>query len=305
MTMFNVDVIDNENSYVCFNEKKHRQWVQNNNIPCISVTNLIGKYIHIFDSNFWSGAKALEAIMLPQHFKAIKGNLYSSKKIDSKIFEEFNIDESLFLAKKADILKEWELKNKEDCDRGIALHKKREEQALDNVIPTIPSLGIGGSMRCNTTNIIEYGEECNYPELLLNYEDPDGKFVLSGRADSVIVQNADVSVLDYKTSETIKKSSYYNRNSRKYTSMLFPLNHLMDCNFYHYVMQLSTYAWMIQQHDSRFNIKGLAIIHIDRNNKETIHDVPYLKKEVEDMIADYKKSLKVKEAYDKIKPIVY
>lgn len=305
MTMFNVDVIDKENGYVCFNEKKHRYWVQDSDISCISVTTLIGKYIPIFDSDFWSGAKALEAIMLPQHFKAIKGKLYSSKKIDSKIFKEFNVDESLFLAKKADILKEWELKNKEACDRGTAIHKKREEQALDNVIPTIPSLGIGGSMRCSTTNLIEYGEECNYPELLLHYEDPDGKFVLAGQADSVVVQNADVSVLDYKTNEAIKKSSYYNRNSRKYTSMLFPLNHLMDCNFYHYVMQLSTYAWMIQQHDSRFNIKGLAIIHIDKNNKETIYDVPYLKKEVEDMIADYKKSLRIKEAYDKIKPIVY
>jgi hypothetical protein len=114
-----------------------------------------------------------------------------------------------------------------------------------------------------------------------------------------------VSVLDYKTNEEIKKSSYYNRNSRKYTPMLFPLNHLMDCNFFHYAMQLSTYAWMIQQHDSRFNIKGLAIIHIDKKNKEVVYDVPYLKKEVEDMVADYKKSLRVKEAYDKIKPIVY
>ena len=49
--------------------------------------------------------------------------------------------------------------------------------------------------------------------------------------------------------------------------MKYPLGNLQDSNYWHYVLQLSTYAWMIQMMDPRFKIKKLALIHYDHDNK--------------------------------------
>ena len=73
--------------------------------------------------------------------------------------------------------------------------------------------------------------------------------------------------------------------------MLYPLNDIMDCNFYHYTLQLSTYAWMIQKYNPNFNIKKLMLIHYDHEGNVTEHEVDYMKDHVERMLKDYKKSV--------------
>lgn len=87
--------------------------------------------------------------------------------------------------------------------------------------------------------------------------------------------------------------------------MKYPLSNLQDSNYWHYVLQLSTYAWMIQKMDPRFKIKKLALIHYDHDNKQTIYELPYLKTEVERMLTDYKGQIFKEEQYAKIKPIQY
>ena len=86
--------------------------------------------------------------------------------------------------------------------------------------------------------------------------------------------------------------------------MKYPLNNLQDCTFNHYACQLSLYAYMLQQINPNFEIKGLKIIHIDRNENETELDVPYLKDEVEKMLKHYKKQLKMKMELDKDIPYI-
>ena len=86
--------------------------------------------------------------------------------------------------------------------------------------------------------------------------------------------------------------------------MKYPLNNLEDCNWNHYQLQLSLYAYMVQQINPELNIKELKLVHIDRNGKQTIYDVKYLKEEVERMIKHYAKSLKTKELLDRDKPFI-
>ena len=86
--------------------------------------------------------------------------------------------------------------------------------------------------------------------------------------------------------------------------MKYPLNNLDDSNFWHYSLQLSTYAWMIQKIDPRFNIKQLSLIHYDHDGGCTTYECDYLKKDVERMLAYYKKQVaheKFKKSREKVR----
>ena len=87
--------------------------------------------------------------------------------------------------------------------------------------------------------------------------------------------------------------------------MLYPVNDLMDCNFYHYSLQLSMYAWMIQKYNPDFNIKKLMLIHYDHDGNVTEHEVDYLKDSVEKMLVDYKKLIVKEQRADRNKKIEF
>ena len=87
--------------------------------------------------------------------------------------------------------------------------------------------------------------------------------------------------------------------------MKYPLNNVEDCNFWHYTLQLSTYAWMIQKSNPNFEIEDLIIVHYDHNNNQTIYHLEYLKDEVEKMLRHYKKEILHNNIISKYKKIDY
>lgn len=87
--------------------------------------------------------------------------------------------------------------------------------------------------------------------------------------------------------------------------MLYPLNNLDDCNFNHYQLQLSTYAWMLQKINPNFVIKDLILNHYDHEGNNTLYHCDYLKTEVERMLAFYKKDLIKQMQRAKRTPIEY
>lgn len=87
--------------------------------------------------------------------------------------------------------------------------------------------------------------------------------------------------------------------------MKYPLNNLMDCNFYHYTLQLSTYAWMLQKINPNFVIKDLILNHYDHNGNNTLYHCEYLKHDVEKMLYHYKKSLILEQKRSARKRIEY
>lgn len=111
-------------------------------------------------------------------------------------------------------------------------------------------------------------------------------------------------IVTHNTNREIKKRSYYNSSKKKNVMLKFPLNHLMDCNFNVYTLQLSLYAYMLQQLNSEFNIRSLKLVHIARDGKQTVYEVEYLKDDVERMLKHYAKQLKTKELLDKDVPYI-
>lgn len=309
----NALTIDKENTEVCYNDELHKYWRKDGGGQCISVTTLIHLFT-TFDEPFWARYKALQRLATEDVFdgplisktsKTIKRGPPSEAKsalLDSKIFDHkwsefFGFSESEVEEVAEEILAEWAEKREESCIRGSAYHKARELEHLNGNSKELKELNLSGSFSPKIDNIIEPGQFV-YPELLLSRVSPDGKLRIAGQADLVIVDGWDVYILDYKTSKTIEKNAYYDRIKKKSSNMLYPLNGLPDTNFWHYSLQLSTYAWMIQKVDPRFNIKKLTLIHYDHDSNTTLYECDYLKREVEAMLSFYKKKIENDEFHE-------
>lgn len=286
--------VDKENNFVSYNDKLHKYWTKDSKQSCISVTTLIHQFT-TFDEDFWSSYKAIESLVSAEEFKLIKPNLLSQNIFDLKYLEVVKVNEEIFINRKAEILNEWAETRERSCIRGTEIHRQHELEHLAGVTKELSHLNLGGSFSTNTTNQIETNVRQVYPELLLSRISPDGKLRLAGQADLIIVDGLDVYVLDYKTNKEIKMKSFYNGKTKKSTMMKYPLNNLQDVNFWHYSLQLSTYAWMIQKINPEYNIKALMLIHYDHDGGCTTYECEYLKQDVERMLGYYKNQIEHEE----------
>ena len=109
----------------------------------------------------------------------------------------------------------------------------------------------------------------------------------------------------HNSNKEIRKKGFYDSGIKSEQKMLYPLNNLPDANFYHYTMQLSTYAWMLQQINPDFVIKDLILNHYDHNGNNTLYHCDYLKTEVERMLAYHKKQILKQIHQERLKPINY
>lgn len=145
-----------------------------------------------------------------------------------------------------------------------------------------------------------------YPEHLMYLKSAR----ICGQADRIEVVGNTVNVYDYKTNKEIKSKPYKSWNGKE-ASLESPLEHVGDCNFNHYALQLSIYMYIILKHNHTLKPGKLEIHHIkfeiedkDVNGypiiatdaagdpiiKEVIpYTLPYMKKEVNAMIKYLKK----------------
>ena len=288
---YNTLEVDKADETVYYNDKLHKYWTRKSHQSCISVTTLIHNYT-VFDEDFWSSYKAIESLADPETFLGIKSLLLDSKKFNEGYLDMTNISKEDFLERKQEVLDEWAEKREASCLRGSAIHKNLELGHLAGDTKELQYFGLGGVFNTNTTNQIAPGVQAVYPELLLSRISPDGELRIAGQADLIIIDGFDVYVLDYKSNREIKMKSYYDRKTKRSQMMVYPLNNLEDTNFWHYTLQLSTYAWMIEKIDPRFKIKSLTLIHYDHDGNVTTYDCEYRKKDVERMLAHYKQKLK-------------
>ena len=286
-------VVDKENDIVRYNDKLHKYWTKGSNQNCISVTTLIHQFT-VFDEDFWSSYKAFEEILGEEDFKEFKPTLLEVKKFSPRFLELAHVSQDTFDKHKQRLLSEWEEKRETSCIRGTAIHREHELEHLAGNTKELKYLGLGGTFKSITNNILEPGQGV-YPELLLSRISPDGKLRVAGQADLVIIDGYDVYILDYKTNKEIKTKAYFDRKTKKHSTMKYPLNNIQDTNFWHYSLQLSTYAWLIQKINPMFNIKKLVLLHYDHDGNNAEYECEYLKADVERMLGFYKKQLEHEE----------
>lgn len=112
-------------------------------------------------------------------------------------------------------------------------------------------------------------------------------------------------IVTHNTNKEIKTKSFFNNKTKASVKMKYPLNNLDDVNYWHYTLQLSTYAYMIQKLNPEFQIEDLVLVHFDHDDNMTVYHLPYLKDEVIKMLVYYKKEATLQENKRKRQRIEY
>lgn len=245
---------------VIFNESEHSYTTENSKKRYISVTTLISKFKQPFD-----------------------------KKKVSEAYAKKNGGTAEYWQKK------WDKISKDACEKGTKFHAKKEAEILkDNGKLPIEHSHDSFSITEKRVSYVDFDNISNgiYTELVVY----NHYFELAGQVDFTDIDNEFFDLDDHKTNKKIDKFSYFNPSNHKYKMMLGPLSHLMDCNYTHYVLQLSAYAFMIEQLTGK-KVRNLQFTHYppdifedDGISKEgVVYKVPYLKKEVLLMLENYTK----------------
>lgn len=301
------EVITKQNGNIAFVEETHKYFdVTNPDAVFTSVTTMIHEYTQPFDKDFWSAYKALEKLLPKDVWNVEKKSLLNSKKFDKVLLDLHSIAENDFNREQQNILDEWDNENRKSCERGTKIHADLENSFYskkDDI--SLSKFEIGGKFECRKDYSELDIENGVYPEYLISRVSDDGKLRIAGQIDLLVKKGNKIIIADWKTNKKIETKSFFNNKTKTSVKMKFPLNNLDDVNYWHYTLQLSTYAWMIQKLNPEFEIEDLVLVHFDHSDNMTVYHLPYLKTEVIKMLNHFKKESSLKASREKRKPIEY
>lgn len=257
----------------------------------VSVTGVIGKYHETFDSSYWTKYKAWESALCegtPDEkkicFRQIRKDIGFMKVKDKKLFSllakkypHIHIEDDIIQEAK-NIDKEWTSINLKSQVDGTAIHDSNEKSSIqrgwelnpwDNKrYPVIIPYKWDKGIKVSTVDLLNL-KPGYYPEIIVYF---DGIF---GQIDRLWVgDNRRFWIRDFKSNKKIDTSN-------RFQMMKYPINYIEDCNYNHYRLQLSLYAWILI--NLGYKLQGLGI---DHHNQP--YNFDYLKKEVELIILDWK-----------------
>lgn len=302
-SMFGYNV-DKFNDSVGFDDSTHTYFDLKDGTKYISVTQLLGEYKQPFDSNFWSSYKAAEAVFDPTNWSALKPVLLQTKVWNDKFLTTYKIDKEAFFNKKQEILDSYDAKRNASCEIGTAIHLEKETE-LYVPEPNVKKYGLGGKFTCEKGYYQLDLPKAVYPEFLISH-DFGGGVRICGQLDLLIKDGVDIYIYDHKTNDSIDKQSYFDRKTKSYQMMKYPLNNVMDSNFWHYSLQLSLYFYLLKQKHPEFVLKRLALNHIDKvTRKETLIECEYLEEDVKRMLKHYQSKIQQADVINRDKPIIF
>jgi len=176
----------------------------------------------------------------------------------------------------------WKEEGRKAIEKGLAYHAKMESEYLERgsfeidgkEYKVIPSPLVDGIKLAIPLKL----EPAIYPELIVYSH----KFKVSGQADLIEIVDGKINIKDYKTSKEIKKESYKNWRTG-YEMLNFPLNHLMNCNFNQYALQLNIYMNLLKAHNPKLKVGKMEIYHV-KDDETIIYEVPKLQKEARNIL---------------------
>jgi hypothetical protein len=101
------------------------------------------------------------------------------------------------------------------------------------------------------------------------------KYKISGTVDLIeVFDKTKINIYDFKTNKKIDTKGFFGK------TMKYPLYHLQDCSYEHYTLQLSAYAYMLE--DLGYWANTLNILYINpRTNKIDVYKVKFYRKEIQ------------------------
>lgn len=207
-----------------------------------------------------------------------------------------------------DVKKKWAEEGRVAREKGTMFHSLKEDE--DKAIKDKPVYFTDFEGDIKPIRSLETLEDGIYPELCLY----NNEYQACGMTDRCVIETIDnvryIDLLDHKTSKTIDTESFYNSRNQTYSTLAAPLNHVMDCNFMKYSLQLSMYAFFLEKYNftpRKLEVSHLIVknwkeeppliepkyfIHFENNkyyvSDEIIYPVKYMKKEVKALLNHHK-----------------
>lgn len=257
--------------------------------------------MHHFDRDFWLSYKTLEKVLPEIQFADIKMKLLKSKKIILETIpgldiEQFNVERDLLDA-------EWTAKNEEAKQLGTLTHEQIHNLFCTNLHSVKTDLGVDtDKYQVQQTEEFLKANKGIFTEFKM--EVPlDDEFLLVGVADCIIKDGNHAIIIDWKSDEKIPFKSIYEVGKKHSKRMKWPLSDCDDCAGVHYQIQLSIYAWMLQQLDPTLIIDKLLIVQVENLKKKKEYPVEYIKSTIEKLLKWSVKSIRLKKEMEKCNPL--
>ena len=167
-----------------------------------------------------------------------------------------------------EVLDEWQRTNEESLVFGTRIHKIIENFLKDRSF-------FNGATPEEKLIISSFDEVCSLPaEVLSEHRVWSHEHKVAGTADIIHTEGQYFDVFDIKTNKKFNVYSAYNK------FLYSPVEHLMECEFTTYSLQLSAYAYLYSLLTGR-KVRKLAILYYNRaNNTFSVYPIAYLKTDV-------------------------
>lgn len=180
------------------------------------------------------------------------------------------------------ILGLWANITKTAQDRGTNYHKIMENYIKSGVIESGYEVLVE-SFAKKTKDIIKSDPLVESEKLLYNHD-----YKIAGTADLIITTKNGFHILDFKTN---KRFGFYNNYN---TFFIEPLEYLTQCEFTTYSLQLSIYAYLMEQLIGKpcLSLKVFYLREFDSVFWQEIH-TPYMKDTVKKLLDYHKNNNKI------------
>lgn len=264
----------------------------------ISPTSLL-RDLHVFEKDFWLGYKTLEKLLPPERFNEIKLSILKSKRFDKYLKE---VDIQQYETEKALLDAEWTQKNEEAKQAGISIHEKIRNLFCTN---NVKDFGIDTSVyRVSAQENFLTTEKGIFNELRIEYQ-LDPEVTLVGIIDCVIKNGNHLTIIDFKTNDKITTSSHYDVAKKKKKTLKWPMSKYLDTDITQYQIQISIYAWILQQINPDFIIDSLEIWQMKDLKIKNKYPVEYIKKDIDVLMKWAVKNTKIKKEMQKCNLLVF
>ena len=184
-----------------------------------------------------------------------------------------------------EVLDEWEYKNKFACEKGSTCHEFAQSRWSGEVWQEKHFDGSKEYERA--VEIIQWQANefrIDYKDRLEHLADEyiigSEEYDIASAIDHLFINKltGGLVLVDYKTNSDIHKNEKYAKN------MKVPLTHLKDFTLNHYYIQLSIYKYLVEKY-TNLKIEEMFIVWFsEKNDNYQIIDVPYLQKEVKNIL---------------------
>ena len=173
-----------------------------------------------------------------------------------------------------EVIAMWERKGKESRELGTVMHQKIESyyQGQDS--------GEDDAFRLFKV----FAEKVKLEPYRTEWAVYDTDYNIAGTIDFVDCQDGIFTIYDWKRSDKIIANGMPVKVSKYQEKGLYPLEHLENCAYYHYALQLSLYKFILEKnYDIKVSDLRLGIFH-PSYDKPYVLKMPYLENEVKTLM---------------------